>query len=108
MNKTGFIKEISKQTGYDEERCVLINNVIENYFILGKKNKEKIIQDLKIKASLNEDEAQNVYDIIIKIIGTEIKNKLKHPFKSNNPWGDIKKLISSFLDMTDRCHIYML
>lgn len=85
MNKTGFIKEISKQTGYDEERCVLINNVIENYFILGKKNKEKIIQDLKIKASLNEDEAQNVYDIIIKIIGTEIKNKLKHPFKSNNP-----------------------
>jgi nucleoid DNA-binding protein len=85
MNKTGFIKEISKQTGYDEERCVLINNVIENYFILGNKNKEKIIQDLKIKASLNEDEAQNVYDIIIKIIGTEIKNKLKHPFKSNNP-----------------------
>lgn len=85
MNKTGFIKEISKQTGYDEERCVLINNVIENYFILGKKNKEKIIQDLKIKASLNEDEAENVYDIIIKIIGTEIKNKLKHPFKSNNP-----------------------
>ena len=58
MNKTGFIKEISKQTGYDEERC---------------------------KASLNEDEAENVYDIIIKIIGTEIKNKLKHPFKSNNP-----------------------
>lgn len=85
MNKTGFIKEISKRTGYDEERCVLINNVIENYFILGNKNKEKIIQDLKIKASLNEDEAQNVYDIIIKIIGTEIKNKLKHPFKSNNP-----------------------
>ena len=80
MNKSEFIKELMKQTGYDEERCVLINNVIENYFILGKKNKEKIIQDLKIKASLNEDEAQNVYDIIIKIIGTEIKNKLKHPF----------------------------
>ena len=28
---------------------------------------------------------KDVFDIIIKIIGTEIKNKLKHPFKSNNP-----------------------
>ena len=39
MNKNGFIKELSKQTGYDEEKCILINNVIENYFIFGRKNK---------------------------------------------------------------------
>ncbi len=84
MNKNGFIKELSKQTGYDEEKCILINNVIENYFIFGRKNKDKIIKDLQIKASLNEDDSENVYDISIKIITGEIKNKLKHPFKNQN------------------------
>lgn len=82
MNKTEFIKELSKQTGYDEEKCILINNVIENYFIFGRKNKDKIIQELQIKVSLNEDEAENVYDIAIKIITGEVKNGLKHPFKN--------------------------
>jgi len=84
MNKNGFIKELSKQTGYDEEKCILINNVIENYFIFWRKNKDKIIKDLQIKASLNEDDSENVYNISIKIITGEIKNKLKHPFKNQN------------------------
>ena len=84
MNKNGFIKELSKQTGYDEEKCILINNVIENYFIFGRKNKDKIIKDLQIKASLNEDDSENVYNISIKIITGEIKNKLKHQFKNQN------------------------
>ncbi len=47
MNKTRFIKELSKKTGYDKQRCILINDIIENYFIFGRKNKEKIIQDLQ-------------------------------------------------------------
>lgn len=84
MNKNGFIKELSKQTGYDEEKCILINSVIENYFIFGKRNKERIIKELQIKTSLNEDDSENVYDIAIKIITGEIKNGLKHPFKSQD------------------------
>lgn len=84
MNKSGFVKELSKQTGYNEEKCTLINNVIENYFIFGRKNKLKIIKDLQIKTSLSEDDAENVYDITIKIITGGIKDKLKHPFKSQN------------------------
>ena len=84
MNKTGFIKELSKQTGYDEEKCIIIDNVIENYFIFGRKNKDKIIKDLQIKASLSEDDSENVYDISMRIITGEIKNKLRHPFKSQD------------------------
>lgn len=84
MNKIGFIKELSKETGYDEQKCILINNVIENYFIFGRKNKDKIIRDLQVKASLSEDDSENVYDISMKIITREIKNKMKHPFKSQN------------------------
>lgn len=84
MNKKGFINELSNQTGYDEKRCILINDIIENYFIFRKKNKEKIIRDLQIKANLSEDDSENVYDIYIKIITEEIKSKLKHPFKSQD------------------------
>ncbi len=82
MNKNEFIKELSKQTGYDEERCTLINNVIENYFIFRKKNREKIIKDLQSTVKLSEDDAENVYDIAMRIITEEMKNKLRHPFKS--------------------------
>lgn len=84
MNKKEFIKELSKQTGYDEEKCILINDIMENYFIFGRRNKDKIIQDLQSKASLSEDDSENVYDIAIKIITGEIKNKLKHPFKNQD------------------------
>lgn len=84
MNKTGFIKELSEQTGYDEEKCILINDAIENHFILGRKNKDKIVEDLQTKINLSEDEAENVYDISMKIIAGEIKDKLKHPFKNQD------------------------
>lgn len=84
MNKTGFIKELSKQTGYNEEKCTLINSIIENYFILGRNNKEKIIKELQAKASLSEDDSENIYDITMKIITEEIKSKIKHPFKSQD------------------------
>jgi hypothetical protein len=83
MNKMGFIKELSKETGYDEQKCIMINDIIESYFIFGRKNKDKIIQDLQRKSSLSEDDAENVYDISMKIITREIKDKLKHPFKRN-------------------------
>ena len=46
MNKSSFIKELSKKTRYDEKTCILINEIIEKYFIFNKKNKEKLIQDL--------------------------------------------------------------
>ena len=84
MNKCKFISELSKETGYSEEKCLLINNVLEKYFIFSKSNREKIIQDLKSKVSLNEDDAENVYDIGVRIIKKEIKNKIKHPFKSKD------------------------
>ena len=44
MNKSEFIKELSKQTSYNEERCNTINNIVEDTFIIGKKNKEIIIE----------------------------------------------------------------
>lgn len=82
MKKSKFIIKLSEETGYSEEKCVLINNVLENYYIFSKNNKEKIIKDLQLNVNLNEDDAENVYDISVRIIKGEIKKKIKHPFKN--------------------------
>lgn len=82
MNKKDFLEELRKQTKYTDKECDLINEVIETHFILGKKNKERIIEDLKVKLNISEDVANEVYKIAMAIICGEIKNKLKHPFKN--------------------------
>ena len=84
MNKSEFIKDLSKQTGYDEEKCIVINSIVEDTFIIGKKNKDKMIEKFEEQISLDENEANKLYETIISIIGSELKNKLKHPFKSQD------------------------
>ena len=84
MIKNEFIKELSKQTGYDEEKCTLINSIIEDTFIIGKKNKEKMIEKFENQLSLDENGANELYETVMSIIGSEIKSKLKHPFKSQD------------------------
>lgn len=84
MNKSEFISKLTKQTEYDEEKCILINDIIEDTFIIGKKNKEKMIEKFKNQLSINEKEANKLYELVINILGSEIKNKLKHPFKSQD------------------------
>lgn len=84
MNKSKFIKELSKQTGYDEEKSILINSIIEDTFIVGKKHKKKIIEKFEEQLSINEKEADKLYEMVMSILNCEIKNKLKHPFKSKD------------------------
>ena len=84
MNKSEFIKELSKQTGYDEEKCIVINSIVEDTFTIGKKNKDKMIEKFEEQISLDENEANKLYETVISIIGSELKNKLKHPFKSQD------------------------
>ena len=83
LNKKNFLKLLQEKTNYSIEKCELINNVLENNSLIGKKNKQKIINTL-IQNYFTEDEAENIYDISINIIMTEIKNKIKHPFKSKD------------------------
>lgn len=82
MNKKGFVKELQKELNYDEEKCILINAIIENSSLFGKKSKEKIISDLMTQFDIENSEAEKIYEVSMNIITTEIKNKVKHPFKS--------------------------
>lgn len=84
MNKEKFIKELEKVTGLDNGKCTIINSILEDHFLLGKNNKEKIITDIKIKLNVTSEESEKVYEFAMSIIGNGIKDKLKHPFKNQD------------------------
>lgn len=81
MNKRGFLEELSKKTGLNEEKCIVINDIIEETSLVGNKNKEKMISGFVEKLSITEEEAEKIYETAIGIIGEQIKEKIKHPFK---------------------------
>lgn len=82
MNKIEFIEELSKELTYSKEQCSIINDVLENNFFLSNKNKDKIIQELVESLHIDMNEANEIYDCVTKIIKEEIKEKIKHPFRS--------------------------
>ena len=81
MNKQGFIEELVKQTGYDKEKCIIINDSLEDNFLFGKNNKIKTITALMNNLNIDEEEGNRIYDITRSIISKAIKNKIKHPFR---------------------------
>lgn len=84
MNKEKFILELEKVTGLDNNKCIIINDIMEGYFIIGKKNKEKIVANIIDKLEMTNDEAKKIYEDAMSTISHGIKDKLKHPFKSQD------------------------
>lgn len=80
MNKKEVIKKLGEVTNLSEEKCVIINDILEEHFIIGKNNKEKIISDISEKLETTREESENIYESAMSIIGSGIKDKLKHPF----------------------------
>ena len=84
MNKKYFIDKLSKELSYSEDKCIVINEILESNFIISKKSKEPIINELMLKLEIDIEEANHIYDVAVKIIKEEIKDKLKHPFKNKD------------------------
>ncbi len=84
MNKKEFVNALAKELSLKEDKCYLISEILENNFFISKKSKDNIINELIEKLEINSEEANNIYNVAIKIINDEIKNKLKHPFKSKD------------------------
>lgn len=80
MNKKEVIKKLGEVTNLSEEKCIIINHILEEHFIIGKNNKEKIISDISEKLETTREESENIYELAMTIIGSGIKDKLKHPF----------------------------
>ena len=81
MNNTDFVKKLSKELGFDLDRTNIVNDILGDNFIIGKKNKDKIIKELCDKLKIKEKDANKIYDKAMGIIGKEIKNKIKDKFK---------------------------
>lgn len=84
MNKREFVRTLSKELNYSEDKCFIINDILENDFFISKNNQAKIITELMQRLNINSEEASSIYDTSIRIIKDEIKYKLKHPFKNQN------------------------
>ena len=84
MNKSELIKKINNDTNYNLEECKKIVNIVENTFIFGKKNKKHIVSKLQEELNISENEGEKLYETMISTITTEIKSKLKHPFRNQD------------------------
>ena len=68
MNKEEYIKVLMVKTNRSEEECIVLNEIIEKHFIIGKNNKEKIIEDIIQELHLEYKEADDLYNICIENI----------------------------------------
>ena len=84
VNKTEFIEELQNRLNYGEEKCIIINNILEDNFLIGKKNKEIMINGFIAKLDITDIEANNIYETAMNILSKGIKDKLKHPFRSRD------------------------
>lgn len=84
MNKSEFIEKLENELSYSKEKCTIINEILEDNFLLAKKSKDIILSSLMSRLNISSDEALNIIDVASNIINKEIKNKLKHPFKSKD------------------------
>lgn len=82
MNKEKFIQTLKEKLNINEKDAIVINSIIEDNKIIGKKGKENIIKDLINKLETDEEFANRIYETARNIIKTEIKDRLKHPFRS--------------------------
>ena len=84
MNKTEFIDALAEKTGRAKAECEKINSILEDTFIIGKNQKEKLLEKFETELKLQGEEADALYNTVMELIGTNLKDKLKHPFKSQD------------------------
>ena len=82
MNKEDVINKIMELTNLSKEDALKVDEAVEAHFIIGKNNKEKIVNDIKEKLNIDENKADEIYNQVMEIIATGIKEKIAHPFKS--------------------------
>ena len=80
MNKTSFIQTLSEREQLTQEQSTAVNEVFENNMIIGKKSREKITLEIAETLGVDGDRANEIYRTARDIIGTALKDKLKHPF----------------------------
>lgn len=81
-NKKSLIVELKEKLGCSEEECLVINSIVEDASLFGKKNKQKMVDGFMNELDVSEDRASEIYDVFMHIFRSRIKWKLIHPFRS--------------------------
>lgn len=76
-NKKYVIEKLMEKTTYDESMCMVICDILESHFIIGKNNKEKIKESFIIKLSIDDKKADELYNTCAEIIVSSILKKDK-------------------------------
>lgn len=80
MNKEQFINVLMEKTHYTYEQCILINDVLETKSCFRKKNQPIIVDMLKTRLEINEEEATTIFMTSKDILSSELKHRIRHPF----------------------------
>lgn len=79
-NKRALLVELKERLNVSENDCVIINNIVEETSLFGKKNKNKMINGFISQLDVSEERAEEIYNTFMDIFKGRIKYKLLHPF----------------------------
>lgn len=81
-NKKALLVELKERLNVSENECVIINNIVEETSLFGKKNKTKMINGFMDQLNVSEERADEIYNTFMDIFKRRVKWKIIHPFKS--------------------------
>ena len=93
INKKSFINQLQDNTNLSYDECLIVNDILENNFIFNKKKKDKVINELILKLNISNDRANEIYDVIMQIFLSEIKEKFDEEMICMKNW--VKYLVST-------------
>lgn len=76
MNRKELFEKLKKELKLDDEMVKKIGNIFDNNFIIGKNNKEKIIDELMDKVNIDKKTANKIYNKFVNVVESGIKNKI--------------------------------
>lgn len=81
MNNKQVMKKVNDKLKLDYKSLLIFSKIVNDIPVIGKKNKEKMIEEFIEQLNVDETMAEHYYEVFSEVITTAIKNKLKHPFK---------------------------
>ena len=81
MNEADFIQEIMKQANLSQDQGDIVNQIFQENFIAGNKNKETIVNLLAEKLGVDKAQADQIYNIAAGLLASGILDKIKGLFK---------------------------
>ena len=82
MNKKDVILKLKEKLNLDIDTCNKINDIVEKNFIIGRNNKEKMLNGFINELNIGKDEADKIYNTVMDVLMHGFKEKVMHPFKN--------------------------